>query len=151
MAQELKKRRMESAKDLILQAFYFLESQYFYTHVYYEKEDITFIESLDVEYVNEIRRRKIRISYTNANVYNESKYTFSMSITRIPYSGVEDFFSLSNYLQSKGRDFSTSIVNYFNEQEAEKILKKLAKSTIENTLPIVEGNLWLESYYPRKD
>jgi hypothetical protein len=134
-----------------LQTFRFLEDQYLYTPVYYEKEDTIFIESLDVEYINDIKRRKITISYTNANVYNESKYTFNLSITRIPYSGVEDFFSLSNYLQSKGKDFSTTLINNYDIQEAKKILGKLAIAIKENALGIMEGNQWLETYYTRKD
>jgi hypothetical protein len=47
------------------------------------------------------------------------KYSFNSSITRLPYSGVEDFFSLSNYLQSIGKDYYSSLVNDFNVGEVE--------------------------------
>ena len=142
---------MEALKDLILKAFFFLEEQYFYTHIFKKNEDNTFIEYLVMDYINEIKRRTITISYTKAKVYDEISYTFTVTITRTPYSNVEDIFSLSNYLQAKGKDFSTSIVNDFNEQEAKEILKKLALSLKENALEIIEGNLWLETYYTRKD
>lgn len=142
---------MEVAKNIILKVFHFLEEQYYYTPACKVEDDSTFIESLDVEYINEIKRRKIRISYTKTRVYNEIKYTFSGSITRIPYVGVEDFFSLSNYLQSIDKDFSTSLVNDFNEVEAGKILAQIAAALKEYTLGIIDGKVWLDTYYPRKD
>ena len=151
MEPKLKSRRMESVKNLILQEFYFLEEQYFYVPACRLEDGTTFIESLNVEYVNEIKRRKIRISYTKSNVYNEIKYTFNGSITRIPYVGNEDFFSLSNYLQSINKDFSTSLVNDFMEGEAKKILTQIAFALKKYALDIIEGNEWLETYYPRKD
>src|SRR5688572_11363549 len=106
MEPELKSHNMQLAKNLILQVFFFLEEQYFYNTVLEAIDDRTFIECLDVEYINEIKRRKIRVSYIKSKVYNEVKYTFNGSITRIPYIGNEDFFSLSNYLKSKNKDFS---------------------------------------------
>jgi len=151
MAQELKNHRMETTKDLILQVFCFLEEQYSYTHIFQEKMDDTFIEYLQVTYINEVKHREVTISYTSGKVYDEIRYTFTITITRTPYSDLEDFFSLSEYLQSKGKDFSTNIVKDFNEQEAEKILEKLAVSIKENALEIIEGNQWSGEYYPRKD
>lgn len=142
---------MDFAKNIILKVFNFLEEQYSYTPVCKVEDDNTFIESFDVEYINEIRRRKIRISYTKGKVYYEIKYTFTGSITRIPYEGNEDFFSISNYLQSMSKDFSTSLVNHFNEAEAENILTKIAIALKKHALRIIEGNEWLETYYPRKD
>ena len=142
---------MEVAKNIILKIFRFLEEHYYYTPVCRVQDGSTFIESLDVEYINETKRRKIRISYTKTRVYNEIKYTFSGSITRIPYAGVEDFFSLSNYLQSIGKYFSTSLVNDLNESDAENILIQIAVALKEHALHIIDGKEWIETYYPRKD
>jgi|ADGO01.1.fsa_nt_gi hypothetical protein len=49
---------------------------------------------------------------------------FTASITRIPYVGNEDYFSLNNYLESIGKDFDTSLTNEFNEKVAEEILEE---------------------------
>ena len=135
----------------ILETFSFLEEQYSYTHASKEKADNTFIEFLEINYTNEVRHRKITVIYTKVKAYDEIGFTFSVTITRIPYSSIADFFSLSNYLQSNGEDFSTTMVNDFNVQEAKRILKKLALSIKENALEIIEGNLWLDAYYTRKD
>ncbi len=151
MEQALKSHSMEVAKSLILKIFKFLEDQYFYIPTYRVEDDATFLEYLNVEYINEVRCRKIRIGYTKAQVYNEVKYTFSCSIIRMPYSDVEDYFSLSNYLQSQGKDFSTSLINTFNESHAEKILIQIAFTLKQNALEIMRGNDWLKSYYTRKD
>ena len=151
MAREQRNHNMEIAKNLILKVFRFLEDQYLLTSCYKVENDPTFIEYLNVEYVDEIKRRKIRIGYTKGEVYNEIKYTFSSSITRIPYSGVEDYFSLSQYLQSIGKDFSTSLVNHFDETEAQNILVQIVTALKEHALDIIDGKKWLESYYPRKD
>jgi len=128
-----------------------LEDQYFYTPVYKKEDDNIFMESLEIEYINEIKQRKVAISYTKGNLHKEIRYTFTLSITRIPYKNPEDFFSLDNYLKSKGRFFSTSIVNDFNETEIENILNRIAVSLKEQLLSIITGNEWLTSYYPRKD
>ncbi|HET9056049.1 MAG TPA: hypothetical protein VFN30_04290 [Chitinophagaceae bacterium] len=151
MELELKNHRIEIVKNIILQVFSFLEEQYLYTPKCKVEGDDIFIESFEVEYVHETKRRKIAVSYTKSQVYSEIKYTFSVSITRIPYSGVEDFFSLSNYLQSNGKDFSSSLINDFSEAEAEMILRKIAAALKEHVLEIIDGTEWLETYYPRKD
>jgi len=151
MEPELKSHNMQLAKNLILQVFFFLEEQYFYNTVLEAIDDRTFIECLDVEYINEIKRRKIRVSYIKSKVYNEVKYTFNGSITRIPYIGNEDFFSLSNYLKSKNKDFSTSLTRDFNEPEAKNILTQIAVAFKKYASNIIDGKEWLETYYPRKD
>lgn len=151
MEPELKNNKIEVVKNLILQAFYFLENEYYYTPIYKVEYDNLFLESLDVDYVNETKKRKITISYTKSKNDNEIKYTFSGSITRIPYLSVEDFFSFVNYLQSTGNNFSTSLINDFNENQAENILLHIAKLLKELTPKIITGEEWLENYYPRKD
>jgi hypothetical protein len=151
MEPELKSHNMEIAKGLILKTFHFLEDQYSYTPVCKVSDDKTFIESFDVEYVNEIKRRKIRISYIKGKVYSEIKYTFNLSITRMPYVGNEDFFSLSNYLQSVDKDFPASVVGEFDEREAENKLILIANALKGHALDIISGEIWLNNYYPRKD
>lgn len=151
MELELNNHRIEIVKNLILKTFHFLEDQYFYTPVYKAEDDSMFMESLEIEYVNENKQRKVAISYTKGNLHKEIRYTFTLSITRIPYINPEDFFSLDNYLKSKGRFFSTSLVTDFNETEAENILKQIAASLKEHALYIIDGKEWLATYYPRKD
>lgn len=146
-----KNNRIEAVINLILKTFKFLERQYSYTPTYNVQNDNTFIESLDIEYSNESKYRKVIISYTKNKVYEEIKYSFNCSIIKIPYSRIEDFFSLSNYLQSTGRDFSTSLVNHFDETEAEKILTQIAIVLKAHTSDILDGRQWLETYYPRID
>jgi hypothetical protein len=151
MVPKQKSNNMEVVKNIIEKVFYFLEEEYLYSSVYNAEEDSTFIESLNVEYVNELKRRKVRIGYTKANVYNDIKYTFSCSISRIPYINVEDFFSLSNYLQSIDRDFPTSLVDDFSEVKAENILAQIAAALKEYAGDIIDGKEWSETYYSRKD
>ena len=151
MERGLNNHKIEIVRNLILKTFRFLEDQYFYTPVYKKEDDNIFMESLEIEYINEIKQRKVAISYTKGNLHKEIRYTFTLSITRIPYKNPEDFFSLDNYLKSKGRFFSTSIVNDFNETEIENILNRIAVSLKEQLLSIITGNEWLTSYYPRKD
>ena len=143
--------KIEIIKETILKAFNFLEEEYFYRYESRVEVSDTFIESLEVEYTSEIRRRNIIISYTKGKVNDEIKYTFNASITRIPYVGSEDFFSLSNYLQSIGKDFNTSLINKLDEVKAKTIIKRIADVIKEHALDIIEGSVWLETYYPRKD
>jgi|KBSMisStandDraft_5_1062788.scaffolds.fasta_scaffold1517300_1 hypothetical protein len=143
--------KIECAKEIILNSFYFLEDKYYYAPVFRIEESNIFIESLDVEYTNEIRRRKINISFTKGKLGDNTKYTFTVSITRTPYTGVEDFFSMSNYLQSLGKDFNTSIINDFDKSEADIIVKKIAEALKEHASKIIEGAIWLETFYPRRD
>ena len=143
--------KIEIIKKEILEVFNFLEEEYYYKPEFKVEESEVFIESLEVEYTNEIRRRNIIISYTKGKVYNEIKYTFGASITRIPDAGNEDFFSLSNYLESIGKDFDTSLVDTFDEVKARKIIKRIADVLKEYVSDIIEGRIWLETYYPRKD
>jgi hypothetical protein len=142
---------MEAIKNLILNTFQFLEDQYFYSSVYKEESSDIFIVFFEVEYVNELKRRKIGISYTKLNVNTEMRHTFSASIIRLPYRNLKDFFSLSTYLKSTGKSFSTTLVNNFDEAKAETIFLQIATALKENALGIIDGEEWLEMYYPRKD
>ncbi len=142
---------IEEIKNLILKSFKFLTDQYLYAPYPKMKDDPTFIEYFYVDYVEEIKRRNIRITYTKGKVYDEIRYTFSCTITRIPYSGVEDIFSLDNYLESKGKSLDSSLINNFNTDEAEKKLKQLAFDLNMYAKQIINGSEWLEKYYPRKN
>ena len=140
---------MEIVTKMIVTTFNFLEKEYFYTPSYKVGDSALFIDSLHVEYVNEVKSREIIIGYTKSDLNNEIRYTFSVSITRTPYTKVEDFFSLDNYLQSKASDFSTSLVNNFDEAEAQKILIEIVFALKEHALNIIDGKVWLDKYYPR--
>lgn len=143
--------KIELVKQTIHKVFYFLEEEFYYVPLVKVVESAIFIESIEVEYINELIRRSIDISYTKSKSSGELKYTFTASISRLPYTGVEDFFSLSTYLKSKGKDFPISLVNHFDGTEAELILDRIAAALKENTLEIITGTLWLETFYPKKD
>jgi hypothetical protein len=151
MEQEPSINKIKVVKEIILEVFHFLEERYTYIPVLKDKHDKTFIESIDIEYINQPKRRKIVISYSKNKVYEEVKYTLSCSIIRTPYLGVEDFLSLSDYLKSIGKDFSTSMVSEFNKPEAKSILLTIATSLKVYALNIIQGKQWLDNYYSRKD
>ncbi len=148
---EKRDNSMIISKNLILNEFNFLEREYYFTPHCRDIQDATFIEKTQLEYINEVRRRNVRVSCVKGKVINDVIYTFTASITRIPYVGNEDYFSLNNYLESIGKDFDTSLTNEFNEKVAEEILKKIAAALKEHALKIIEGSVWLETYYPRRD
>lgn len=137
-------------KPLIIKAFRFLENEYYVPEFQIEESSV-FIEMVKVQYVNKILRREINIGFTQGRVFEQIVFTFNVSISRIPYSGIEDFYSLSNYLQSLEKDFETNIYGAFDFDSAEEILNKLADSLKTYAWDIVNGNIWLEKYYPRKD
>lgn len=151
MDQRSTKSYKEIAKQLISEIFYFLETSYYYTPTISIEDSHLFVESINVEFTNEIRRRNVWISYTQGEVDGELRFTFSAAITRIPYAGNEDFFSLSNFLVSKDKNYSTSLINDFDSGDAEMILKKTARSLKEDALPIIAGEVWFEQFYPKKD
>jgi hypothetical protein len=142
--------RVNTLKKSILNTFSFLERDYLYSPEISETSSNVFDESLDIEYVNKAKRRTVTVSYTR-KVDEEVKHTFSVSIVRSPYTNVEDFFSLSNYLNSIGKDFDTKMLDDFNIVSAEVILEKIAGALKYYCDQIIEGELWLENYYPRKD
>jgi hypothetical protein len=142
------KNNIELARKLIRQEFSFLEELGFEC-VIKALDDKTFIEYTGVEYSDENRKRKVSIRYTKGQVYDEVKYTFTVSITRIPYANNNDYFSLDNYLNSIKEDFSTSMVSMFNEDQAKEILKKLANALKKYSYEIILGNEWLEAYWPK--
>ena len=138
-------------KHEIFKTFHFLEKEYFYFPNSNEEVSSLFDNSVKVEYINKIRRREIAIRYTKGKFNGDVKFTFSVSIIRTPYVSFEDFFSLDIYLQSIGKHFSTGFVTNFNFHELQTILQKLANSLKEHAEKIIDGSIWLETYYPRKD
>ena len=74
-------KAMEISKQIILKTFSFLEEEYYYTPVAREEESNIFMESLDLEYINNIRRRSISISYTKGKLSDDLKFTYTASIT----------------------------------------------------------------------
>jgi len=86
-------------KPLIIKAFRFLENEYYVPEFQIEESSV-FIEMVKVQYVNKILRREINIGFTQGRVFEQIVFTFNVSISRIPYSGIEDFYSLSNYLMN---------------------------------------------------
>lgn len=142
---------LDTVKSLILKKFYFLESDFNYSHTIRKNQESVFLEGLDVEYNNALSSRTLNVSYTKGEVYGQIKFTFSISIVKNPYTGVNDFFSLSNYLQFLKEDFNTSINDEFDEKEAEVIIDRLIIQLKKYALKIIDGSEWLKEYYPRKD
>ena len=140
---------IEIAKKLIIKNFSFLEENgYKYTCKF--DDDPTFIESLYVKYINTLKNREITISYHQGKVYEDIKYSFGASITRMPYSDpLKDFFALNIYLDSIGLDFITSLVNHFDEAEANEILQKIAQALKTHAGDIIDCAAWEEGYYPK--
>jgi len=145
------KSKIKTVNRLILNEFTFLESIYGYKPESNSKSDSLFIESLEVTYTNTIKKRSVRISYFMGLAYDELKFTFNASIYRMPYSDSEDFFSLNNYLGSINKNYSTSLINHFDKNEAVIILRKIANSLKDHASQILNGEVWLRNYYPRKD
>lgn len=148
---ETKSKEMEIAKELVLKIFRFLEKDYLYTPQFEIKGSAVFLEYASIEYINKSKKRSIDISYTKGEVYGEIKYTFSLGVVRTPYIASGDMISLSNYLDSKNQNFNTSITAKFNSQEAENILKEMARVLRSELSNVIDGSVWYETYYPRKD
>ncbi|MBU0763608.1 MAG: DUF1016 family protein [Bacteroidetes bacterium] len=146
-----KHNRIEIVKEAILKIFFFLEKDYYYSSTYKIEDSNIFNESLDIEYIGQIKRRKVVISYTMRIIPEGYKCTFGMSITRLPYSGYSDFFSMENYLQSIGKDFSTTLIFNDEVKDVKKVLEQMKEALIENVLEVIKGNIWFENYYPKKD
>ena len=148
---ELKSKEMKIAEELILKAFNFLVDDYMFSPQLKTEESLIFIESIAIEFIHNNYCRNVRVSYVKGKVYNDIKYTFEVSITRIPYTGKNDFLSVSNYLNSKNEDFNTSLTNDFNSEKAENILNKMASILRSELFNVVDGSAWYENYYPRID
>ena len=136
------------SKRLITKEFDFLEEEG------YEQRceiinDETFIEYMCVKYTNNQKKRKVTIGYSKNKVYDDIKYTFTASISKIPNVGVKDSFVLFVYLNSIDEDFSTSMVNHFDETEAQEIVKKLAGALRYYAGDIISGKEWLDDYWAR--
>lgn len=144
-------KNTEIIKDIILQTFHFLTNDFHYIPSYNTKGSKIFLTTFEITFVNEINRRKVIISYTKDNLSGEIKHTFNASIIRLPYLTVEDYFGLFVFLQSIGKEFNTSFIGTFNENESNKILIKIADSFKKYTINILAGKLWLENFYRRKD
>ncbi|RYD82557.1 MAG: hypothetical protein EOP53_03390 [Sphingobacteriales bacterium] len=135
-----------SIVPLILNTFYFLEVNG-YVSAWENIESKVFLKYLNVEYTNDIRRRKIVIAYAQSNCgIGETSHTFSASISRIPYSGTKDFFSLNAYLNKMNQNFDSNIEISFDKLKAKHILERFAKFLKRDLKDIIEGEVWYENY-----
>ncbi len=150
-----KKQFMESnnerLKEIILKAFSFLEEEHNYSVICKETEKDIFIDSFEVEYTNSILRREISISYSKGMVNNIVRHTFAISIVRLPYVGVEDFFVLVDYLKAKGVYININFDNHLEEHKVETRLNEIAKIMKSNVIEVIKGEQWYEKFYPRID
>lgn len=141
----------EKARTIILKTFDFLEKDFLYVPSWRIEESNVFIEWLSVNYQNETKSRELQVSYFKGKSEEVIDITFTASITRMPYVGFEDFFSLSVYLNSIGADFNTTIGGDFDEQAARNILQQISTALRKYAMKIIDGKVWLEDYYPRRD
>jgi len=137
---------LEAVKALILKTFSFMENDYYYTHSSNIEDSRVFDECLIVEYENTITRRRLSVSYTTGD-----RFTFSITIERLPYNGKSDIISLGNYLRSVDKDFSIKPLNCFDLEAFEHLLIRLRKAIEAHALEIIDGKIWFETYYPRWD
>lgn len=144
-------KELEFTKELIDRSFYFLVEKYFYKKKYIKKHNRLFIESVEFEYTNEAYDRRVRISFLKGRVNDEIIYSFGLTINRISFTSVEDYFSLDNYLKSKKSEFSTSFSNKFDLIKSENILNKMSHILQTDLLSLITGELWYNEFYPRKD
>ncbi|MCD6018561.1 MAG: hypothetical protein K0S53_1682 [Bacteroidetes bacterium] len=146
-----KSKEMELAQELLLKTFSFLENDYLYVPKFCVIDSAVFLEYGKLEYTNEIKKRIIDISYTKGSIDGEIKYTFSLSIVRNPYSSLGDMIALNNFLASKNSDFDTRIYGEFEIHKVESILRKIADVLYTDLEDVIDGNVWYETYYPKKD
>lgn len=146
----MEESKISIVKNMIHKKFYFLEENYGYSSNAKEVKNDFFDESLHFNYSSLNLKRKICIVYNKSKVDDIDTYTFSLSITRLPYSEVKDFFGLYVYFRSKGIIFSNQLKHNFNAEGAELILDKIAAFSMEtdDIRKMIEGKKWLESYYP---
>lgn len=142
--------KISLVNNMIHRKFFFLEEKYGYIPYSKEVESTFFDESLHVEYVSINLQRKININYNRSLVDEIDTYTFSMSIIRLPYTGVKDFFSLNVYFRTNRIIFTDQLIHNFSFEGAELILDNLAEFSMktEEIRKILEGNKWLDTYYP---
>jgi len=146
-----KKNRIEIAREIILQTFSFLETEGYISNSKIPS-DSTSIETIDTEYVNVPKCRKIIISYSMGEFRSEFVHAFHLSIVRMPYvDPMEDYFSLSNYLRSLKKDYDYRMINHFDDDEASKIVSRIAESLRVYAWDIVKGDRWMKGYYPSWD
>ena len=145
----MENEEVEISKNLILKYFSFLKDQGFGVEVEGNDSKL-FLESLNVVFTNEIKKREITVSFTKSRIDEEIRFTFSASVVRIPYNDpYEDFFSLYAYSEATGNEFNTTIVTRFDEREAESIVKKISEFLQKNASVFVDGTAWEKGYYPK--
>jgi hypothetical protein len=142
---------MINLKEEILSSFSFLEKEYNYSVIFKEIENSVFLESFEFEYSNEILRREITLSYSKGLVDDIIRHTFALTIVRLPYVGVGDFFVLDNYLKFKGIKTISNIDNELEIYKVRTVLNEIANLIKSNVLEVINGECWYEKFYPKVD
>jgi hypothetical protein len=140
-------KELEYVKKAVSEKFKFLEGDGYLFHSETKQSEF-FIDELETTYVNEAKKRKVSVSYTKSNSEG-IRYTFTLSVTRTPYKGVNDFFSHSEFCRLTGADFNGTIEHSFDEGRAEYIIEKLKEFIQKNAAIFIEGIDWVEGYYPK--
>lgn len=148
---EMKLSIKEQASKLILHSFQILEREYDYKHSYKNESSDIFLEYLIVDFEQNEFKRKVSVSYTKGIVSNKVKFTFSVTISRVPHNGWKDMISIREYLKYKNKSIDTSIVEVFSSKAAKDILDKLSKLLVDEFEDVLVGKAWYDNYYPSKD
>jgi hypothetical protein len=140
----------QQAKDIIVKYFKFLEDEYQYVRSDEVSSSEMFPLFLTVIYRNETRRRDVHICFSVIDVPIRVGYSFSTSISTIPRNLIGDSFSLRRFLEMNGVNISDRMDN-FDQKEADFIVWRMSRVVQLNISPVIEGKVWLDRYYVRKD
>ena len=99
----MENEEVEISKNLILKYFSFLKDQGFGVEVEGNDSKL-FLESLNVVFTNEIKKREITVSFTKSRIDEEIRFTFSASVVRIPYNDPYEDFFVATQSYACGRD-----------------------------------------------
>ena len=134
--------------DLISKHFSFLLQEGYVVETVIEPSKV-FILWISVKYTNEQIKREVSINYMEGKVNKEVKYSFTVTITRLPYVSVyEDFFSLNEYLSENGLKME-SVFSDFDEKVFAKTLEQLAEAVKNYAHKLVSGKEWITGYYSK--
>jgi hypothetical protein len=140
----------EQAKDLIAKYFKFLEDEYQYVRSDEVSSGEMFLVVLAIVYISETRDRRVSIRFSAIDVRDGRSYAFGLSICTIAEVPGRDHFYLRTFLEMNGVNISDRMDN-FNQEDADFIVWRMSRIVQLNILPVIEGTLWLDKYYVRKD
>jgi hypothetical protein len=129
---------------LVLQTFGWLINLGYILEVGYLESDLHIVWQT-FKFSNGNLKRSLDISYFE-DVDPLHEHYLALSIIRLPYQGVSDYFSLSIYLNSASNH---SFSGQFDPTRFESCLNDLQSDLKDASLDdVLTGKTWLEGYYP---